>query len=373
MVWILLSTLCGSTLAATLGALLFCAHPIHGQAVSLLNGRNDMLLLVPFLGGILLYRAWDRATGLRRTALHVAIMVLYALVLWTKETGIVLPAVFLAYDLVLGGRSLHDLRNRSFLLSRAPVMASLALVAVLYFVTRYAVFGYFLSGGMYGSPPWSERLLHVVASFGCYIQKTLLPYGLAPYPYQPRMSDPATNDFLLELLLIGLFLLAIVRSWRGRPLAAFGLLTFAICILPVLGLAPMKLPILDNRTYVTIFGIVLAVASFAVKRGPTGWRPFVPAIALTAIVAAFSFMSYGRVPLFRNPLTPYGPMPLKTCLSRPEPMKTTPMRCSIPTGQQKRFPTSGKPCVSTPNAGSPATILPFALRSSAGETGPFCS
>ena len=46
-VWLLLAAFGASALAASLGALLFGAHPIQAQAVALLLGRNDLLLLAP--------------------------------------------------------------------------------------------------------------------------------------------------------------------------------------------------------------------------------------------------------------------------------------------------------------------------------------
>src|SRR6185436_270571 len=50
LVYLLLALYTGSLPAALIGALLFAMHPIQGQAVALILGRNDELLVAPVVG-----------------------------------------------------------------------------------------------------------------------------------------------------------------------------------------------------------------------------------------------------------------------------------------------------------------------------------
>jgi hypothetical protein len=124
-----------SPAAAFAGALLFAVHPIQGQSVGLIPARNDMMLVPPVIGMLLVDRAHQRRPAGKRWPFAVAIVGCYALTVWNKETGIVAPALLILDDLLLRRRRPADL------VARIPLLAGLAAVVLAYFATRHAIFG----------------------------------------------------------------------------------------------------------------------------------------------------------------------------------------------------------------------------------------
>ncbi|MHB0994870.1 MAG: hypothetical protein ACYC2I_00725 [Elusimicrobiales bacterium] len=82
--------------------LFFAWHPVLGQAVAWLPGRNDLLLGLFVLGGILSYSAYEERGGAGRLALHGA---LFLAALLVKESAVIIPfAAFFYARLYRGGR-----------------------------------------------------------------------------------------------------------------------------------------------------------------------------------------------------------------------------------------------------------------------------
>lgn len=287
----------GSLPGAAAGALLFAVHPIQCQAVALLLGRND-LLLVPPIAVMLLADRWraqraDRAEWPAWTAIAGA----YALTLWTKETGIVAPLFLLADDLVVRRRRLAELR------SRVPLLLVLALVAAAYFAARWAIFGGAIGGErQYGALSWAARLRLLPVTLGYYVQHVLLPWGFAPTPYHPALADADTLGFWTAAGFSAAFLVAVAAALRRQPAIAYGLVFFAIAVSPVLGFARMKLFILEHRLYLPMVGIGFAAGAAVapLARGPAaGARLGVVAAAL----AALAVLTTARIPVYRDGLS----------------------------------------------------------------------
>lgn len=300
-VWGALFVFFQSAAAATMGALLFAAHPLHGQAVSLLLGRNDLLCLVPFVAALLAYREWDREDQRRRFWPAAAVVLSYAVLLWTKETGVMLPAVFVAYDLTVGRRTLRQLTG-PLLLGRSTLHGSLLAITGLYFWVRWQIFGFALGGEVAGDGSFPQRLLDSVAAFGYYLQKTLLPFGLAATPHHPSLSDPRSSDFLRAALLCLGFLAATFWARRTRPWVAFGLACFGIGLVPVLGWVPVALEILEHRAYVPLLGVVITIAALLSEVG-SGRRRLWAVGSLVAATGCLALLTWQRLPVFHDELS----------------------------------------------------------------------
>src|SRR5262245_52074630 len=228
LVWLVLATWVGGVVAPTAGALLFALHPIQAQAVALNLGRNETLLLLPVGIALLVYPAWRLATGWKRRSLTLVLLACYALALWTKETGIVLPAILLAAERFFFRESWANTWRR-----QRSLLAGSVVIALLYLGTRVRVLG-----AVSHDSPLSivERLRVAIAVFGYYVQHTLLPIGLSATPYHARLVLPGSNDFTLAVLCCLAFAWALVRAIRRQSPLAFALLAFALAILPVIGL-----------------------------------------------------------------------------------------------------------------------------------------
>lgn len=289
---ILLTALGSGPWAAAIGALLFGLHPLQIQAVALIFGRNDLLLIPPVVG-MLVADELVRRRGAPRLA-DALITFCFALTLWTKETGIVSPLFLLAIDVLW--------RRRPFagaLRERVPLFLALGVVAALYFAARIAVIGAALDTGAYGYLPPLQRLPLATAIFGYYARHVALPWGMAPAPYHPGLVDPTRPELWIAALVLVGFTLAVAVTARRAPRVAAGLVIFAVALLPVLAIvASMKVLILDHRTYLPMLGVAVAVSALpkltttAVGRG-----------AAVVTLAVLALITMARLPSYADGLS----------------------------------------------------------------------
>ena len=84
--------------AAFAGAALFAVHPLQSEAVAYVSGRSELMCAVWFLAALLLTRR-AMLSGRRLAAAGAIVCALLAIA--SKEIGLVLPIVVLAYDWLL--------------------------------------------------------------------------------------------------------------------------------------------------------------------------------------------------------------------------------------------------------------------------------
>src|SRR5262249_24931831 len=84
---------------AWMTSLVFGVHPVHHEVVAWISGATDSLFAVFFLLSFLTYLNW-RTQG--RWIDMAFSCVLYTLAMFSKETGIVLPALVFAHSLSSG-------------------------------------------------------------------------------------------------------------------------------------------------------------------------------------------------------------------------------------------------------------------------------
>lgn len=130
-----------SRLPGLCAGLLFGLMPVHAEPIAWVTGKVDSLPTLFYLATLVLYVRSRRGTG--RGAQAGALCV-FALGLFSKEILITLPAVLLAYELLLGGPQ----RPRALLVRLLPFAAlTLAFLAV-----RRVVFDTFAREGRASSP-----------------------------------------------------------------------------------------------------------------------------------------------------------------------------------------------------------------------------
>ena len=164
---------------ALVAALLFAVHPSHVAPVVWITGRVDLLPTFFCLGGLL---AFARFRETRQLLVLVVSYSCYFCAVFSKEYGLVLPILVLAYDISRRGSTTGCATSRSSRIVRcaAPYCGYL-VVAAIYYVCREAAFA------AAANPPPARGFDHVVVQ-----QLQYWRYLLA--------VDDATND--------------IVSSWR---------------------------------------------------------------------------------------------------------------------------------------------------------------
>jgi tetratricopeptide (TPR) repeat protein len=251
LVYFLARRIAQNSLAAFVAALLFGIHPIHVEGVTWISGATEPLGAVTFLGSML---CWLRAYDLPRPLpWRVAALALYALALLAKETTIVLPAVMMAYQLIVR-------RERAGLVRR---MLPYAAVAMFYLLVRQVV----LSGTAHTPIPFTVLLLTWPSVLWFYLRHVLFPVRLSLIYDLPLVTQFSWSG--VGLPAAGVALIGACAIWwvRVNRMARFAAVWFAavwalLAILPPLYLrafSPVEIAH-DRYLYLPSIGVCLLLA-----------------------------------------------------------------------------------------------------------------
>ena len=261
------------TAAAWLVAALFAVHPVHVEAVASTVGQSELwvaLLLVPAMA-IYLRRC---LTGTALTHGEGALIcACYTLGLFAKEHAIVLPALIIAAEVLLGA---DRRRLAQRLVAIRPLILCLTLLAALYLAARSAVKG----GDISGFQPfvvfqtldlsYANRVLTMIGVVPQWIRLLFWPARLTT-EYAPPDIDIAQGASVVQLpgllLLVGILGLAVVL-WKRRGLgaiASFGIAWFCITLLPSSNFViPAGIIIAERTLFLPSLGALLVIGAIAV-------------------------------------------------------------------------------------------------------------
>ena len=233
-----------------LAAAVFVVHPVHVEAVSWIGAGVDLLLTLFFLSSFLGYLSYVECQRPRLSALALPLL-MFVLALLTKEVGIVLPVVLLAFDIIVRRR-----------VSPVP-LAVFGVVGAVYFVVRGMILGKAL-GTLHFS---LEGVGHVASFIAEALKLTVFPWPLGVYPLPPR---PDLLVVTISVLLMGVFLLLSIKS----RVCLFSSFWFFVTLGPPLLLAFHSRPVFAERfLYLPTAGLSILLAfSLAIllkrKAGP---------------------------------------------------------------------------------------------------------
>ena len=277
----------GDVAAAAVGAALFAVHPLQVQAVALVLGRNDELLLPPVAAMLVADELCERHGRRRLGAALIGLC--YAVALYVKETAVIAPALVLLTDLAWRGRPLRELR------ARLPMLVIAGFVTVAYFASRVVVIGALTDGGQYGTLGPAGRLALAAATLGYYVHRLVLPWGLAPAPYHPGLVDPRHWELWAAAAWALAGCAVTVATLRRSPRVGYGLAFTLLASTPVLGiLALMKVPMLEHRMYLPLLGVAFAAAGLLASRR---WTAGI-VVATGTVLAALAALTVARVPSY---------------------------------------------------------------------------
>ncbi len=199
----------GLRLAAGFAALFFAIHPLRVESVAWATERRDVLSGLFLLWTVLLYlRAGSvQDHGLRWRWLSMALIV-YALSLLSKATGIALPVVLLALDVYplgrLGGGEGRWLGReaRAIWWEKAPFLVFAAIAGVIALLAQKQA-GALQSIEQHGVV---IRIMQGLFGFVFYMWKTALPIGLSPLYELPELKGWSWPFILSGVAVLGLTL-----------------------------------------------------------------------------------------------------------------------------------------------------------------------
>ena len=248
-------------LPALAAAALFAVHPVHAESVANVVGQAELLAAAFALLTVERYLGWRKEgpIGLGRRA---ALALLTLLAILSKETGVVVPALLVAAELIVVAPASPWRRRVGTL---APVLTLQAAAVVTALLLRIIVLGPTpgagpavalqglsagerIAGMLAVVPEWGRLLLwpaHLEAEYG--------PPGIA-------VTGPFGAAHLLGLLVLGGVVFLLIRNRRRQPVVTFGLAWVGLALFPVSNVLTTTGVILAERTlFLPSAGAMLAL------------------------------------------------------------------------------------------------------------------
>ena len=226
--------------AAWATAALYAVHPVHVEAVAGVVGQSELLVAAALLAAVVLYLR-DRARGDLQPRTIAQIALLYIIGCFSKEHGIVLPALLVAAELTVVNDGVRVPPDSSLIRRLRPFYLLLTLIAVAFVAIRSRVLADHGLGGFEPFTPFStlhitngDRMLTALGVVPEWLRLFYWPAHLSA-EYGPPDIQIAQGVGLWQLpglvLLLAILSLAVVLR-RQRPAISFGIAFVCISLLP---------------------------------------------------------------------------------------------------------------------------------------------
>lgn len=273
--------------------LLFALHPVHVENVAWVAGAPDLLVaclgllsLFAYLGLPAPSAGWRRASGVSLGAFLLATL--------SKEAAVVLPLLFLGFDVLVRGESL---RRPGPLAGR---YAPYAIVVGVSLALRLRALGGLAPEGSGLAPDAGTQAAGMVQALAWDLWRMVLPFG-----YTLCSELVLTDRPLLHPLTVGAALSLLGWGWcwhrisRREPLLRWAGLAFLVPLVPVLiPVTSLKMPMADRYLYLSSFGFCLTLAHLCCA-GPRRARALPPGrtviFALVPLVLAAATVHRNRI------------------------------------------------------------------------------
>ena len=227
--------------SAAFAALIFALHPLVVEAVAEPSNREDLLVLLPMLFGMLAVAAPVRSTR----ALNAILVLCSFFAVLAKESGIAAPFVFAVAALFLG-----RLRSCSVGLLGGVIAAGAFLSAS--YLLRPEASGIFTRAPAPLGPDLWSLLATQSRIWALQLSQILWPWHLSAH-YPPQVLADFTVP--VTLAMIAAAIVAVFLLVRVNRLALLGGVIFVFALLPASNFVPQYHPIADRYLYVPLAGV----------------------------------------------------------------------------------------------------------------------
>jgi len=260
---------------AAFGALVFALHPLVVEAVAEPSNREDLLVLLPMLVGLLFITTEQKHSP---WLLNAVLIVASFFAVLAKESGAAVPFVFAVACWLFGSF------RRSWPGIVGSVMAVAAFLAASY-VWRPQQSGIFINGPAPLADQWWSSLAIEARIWTLQLQQIVWPSNLSAH-YTPEalahISAPIAFSVLFIVIVAAFFL------WRSSRLAALGVAVYVLALLPASNFVPQFHPIADRYLYVPLAGLGMIAAALLASLRSKCSSGLVRALLLVAGLAVLS-------------------------------------------------------------------------------------
>jgi tetratricopeptide (TPR) repeat protein len=238
-------------LLAGFAGTIFLVHPMQTEAVAYIASRSENLsvffLFAAF--GVFLYRrsaavSWPES---------VAILILFACAVGTKEHALMLPAIFLLTDYFFNpAYTFSGIRANWRLYIPITFVALAATVFVWSYVSRDAMIGFHLQG-----LTWYQYFFTQCRALFAYVWLFLVPVGLNVDHQFAESFTVFDHGAIFAITAVACLIAAAIFFRRRYPLAAYGFLVFIALLAPTSSFIPIRDVFVERRMYLPLLGLLL--------------------------------------------------------------------------------------------------------------------
>jgi Tfp pilus assembly protein PilF len=297
LVYLLLKKFSSNTWVSFLAALLFGLHPVNVESVTWVAERKNVLsmafMLLSFLSYI--YYLEEQNQNWRR-GFYLGALSLFLLALLAKVSAVVLPLLFLLFDLCFQRR-----KKGEMIRDKIPFLALAFLFSVItiwiYHSGKYLVH-------YHGGSPYST-FLAMVNVFVEYVIYLIVPYYLDHLYWTPIPGTIFERQVLLSLGSILLMSFLALRSFRKNRIFFFCLGWFFISLLPVLNIVPLVVLRADRYMYLPAIGFFYLVSWGLwkiVQREPRRFRFSIFLLGGLFLTSTYAFLTVERNQIWKDPV-----------------------------------------------------------------------
>jgi len=283
-------------LIALLAGLVFVSHPVQTEAVTYIWQRSSSMAALFYLASLCFYvksrllsDTQSSGRGISQRIYYIGAALTAMAAMFTKETAITLPLMILLYEFTF----LKDQGpwNWKPLL---PFLLSIFVIPLTTLLTHSQKVPYIQ--GSVNVPGGMSSMQYILTQFRVmwtYIRLDFLPFNQnLDYDYHISKSIFELPTLLSFLFLI-VVLLAAQRLFSKHRFISFSILWFFLALIPEAMPFPIKDVIFEHRLYLPLAGYSMFLVSSAYYLfGKNMIKVMV--IALTAIIACNSFLTYQR-------------------------------------------------------------------------------
>ena len=334
LVFFLLRRVTGDETKAVLAAAIFAVHPAQVEAVSWISARGNVQSLLFMLLAFLAFLKWrdhgspatKSSAGRRitdhgsRSWLYALSLILYILSMFSKESGIVLPALLFAWLAFVPPtwRAGPSKERRATLWRHALRLVPFLAAAVAFLILRTLILGQLGQMSLHGGNPFAHALF-ATQTIASYLKIVIAPIALTiihDIPTTETLYGPASG-IALSAIVLAVYLP--LRLGKRSFLYPLGMAWFFIALAPAMNIVPIRTFTDERFLYAPLIGFALIAVQGAYDLGALlPWKRTAVAFLLCLITL------YSARTIMRN-RDWAGPIPLWESAARVNPVSSRAM------------------------------------------------
>ncbi|WP_026841465.1 tetratricopeptide repeat protein [Citrifermentans bremense] len=292
----LLSILDWSRPATLFSVMIFLLHPVQVESVAWISERKNLLAMFFSLLSFISYVIHIKTGSGGRQKFYVASFVFFTLALLSKSVAVVVPCIFILYDVCM----IKRVSWRQLLLGKVPFLVAAAAMAII--TIEFQAHGDVPGAGggrtaYHGGSPLATGLT-MLTVLPRYLKLLFWPTNLSAI-YDPAIRVRLDAAVLLGGVLCGLLIVLGVLLYIRSRQYFFWYAVFFVGLLPVSQIVPLATLMNDRYLYFPMLGAAPLLGNLIMYKLPNKTAASI-ALAITTMLLLFTT---SRTAIWQNDLT----------------------------------------------------------------------